>query len=225
MKHLTKILILTFLSTCLISCDSEEISTNNAIKSFDYSLFNSFKEKSIWIEFPSEINKMNTILEKNRAITKHIDNELGTSLNLTSEAVEDARYTSQEIIQIGLNEGFFQNHDEYLITNLENDFQNLDFETSISNYERNVLSLNLDNTTFEKYNVWANVLKIINSEDSSIFGAKSQKGCFTSILAYSGATVAVGLACTPNPTTPASCPLAISLKALAYYNMIDACKD
>jgi len=225
MKHFTKALLFTFLSICLISCNSDEVSVDEFKNSFDYSLFNSFKKKSIGIEFPEEIHKITSILEKNRAITNHINSELGVSLNLTSESVEDARYTTQQIIQIGLNEGFFQDHDSDIINALENDSRNLNFKTTIQNFERNVLSLNLNPTTFEKYNTWANILKMIHLEQPNIFLAKSQKGCFTSILAYSGATVAVGLACIPNPTTPASCPLAIGLKALAYYNMIEACKD
>ena len=52
-----------------------------------------------------------------------------------------------------------------------------------------------------------------------------QKGCLGAILAYSAATVAVGVACVPNPTTPIACPLAIGLKSLAYFNMIDACNE
>ncbi|MEM6722302.1 MAG: hypothetical protein AAF611_23445 [Bacteroidota bacterium] len=225
MKHLTKALLITFLSIYMISCSPDTISTTVTTNSFDYSLFNSLNQKSMWIKFPKQIHDITSILEKNRAITNHINSELGVNLNLTSESVENAIYTTQEIIQIGLNEGFFEDHDSYLITELEKDFKNVGFKTSIQYFERNVLSLNMNPTIFEKYNTWANILKIINSKEPNIFTTKQSKGCFTSILAYSGATVAVGLACTPNPTTPASCPLAISLKALAYYNMIEACKD
>ena len=226
MKNLLKISFLLILTISFNSWSEESFNDEINSNKFDYSLFNSLKGIKVDIDYPESIKNISSIIEKNRAITNHINSELGVNLNLTNESVEYAAYNTDEIIEIGLREGFFEEHDKSIILQLDNDLSSLDFENSIQNFETKVLTLNLSSSEFEKYNTWANILKLINQENpNALVSNYQQKGCLGAILAYSGATVAVGVACVPNPTTPIACPLAIALKSLAYFNMIDACNE
>ncbi len=230
MKRTFEFAIATVLSIFFFGCSNEKIqSIGFTPNKFDYTLFESLKGEKVNIGYPENIVQLSSVIEKNRAITDHINNQLGVNLSLTSESIEYASYSTYEIIEIGLKEGFFNIDDREIILQLQMNLGKNDFDSSLKTFEYHVLSLNLPLNEFKRYNTWANILKVINQENpnallSNNIYSNQQRGCLSAILAYSGATVAVGVACVPNPVALIACPLAIALKALAYYNMIDTCK-
>jgi tetrahydromethanopterin S-methyltransferase subunit B len=76
---------------------------------------------------------------------------------------------TDEKFEITLQSGILNQEDLNLIKDLEHKLQNDDFTNVISNFEENVLNLNLSNEKFKIYNTFVNSLKLTNNLDPSLF--------------------------------------------------------
>jgi hypothetical protein len=196
----------------------------NAQNKFDYYLFNSVKDNPL--DLTEEINEIYSNSLPNNQILKLINNKVGLQDNFKSKAYEYFNYDSYTMRENGLSDGVFNTNDINLIDEFVNNLKIKSFDQSLSSFEDSVLKLNLLENEFSKYNTFINIIKYLEYQDRTIstYASKKDWGCLIAIAQYTLETVAVGVACVPNPTTPIACPLAISFAVVGYANMINECK-
>lgn len=221
--YLAVIMSVFFLfSACTSNSDLTE-------QGFDYEAYNTYKGSQFKVNIPDNINNQEDSREKYIEISNIINNQLGTDLSLT---ILDEQYLSNaqsKNSQYNYESSYLSSTDLQLISQLESDLENNDFETAISNFESNVLALEISNEEFEKYNTIANVLRIAESQEPGLFVSNSQSGvankaadpCGDAIISYTFATL--GLASCG--AVPILCALAIANKIRTFKNMIEACGD
>jgi hypothetical protein len=196
----------------------------NAQNKFDYSLFNSIKDTPL--DLTEEINEIYSKSLPNNQILQSINNKVGLKDNFTPKAYEYFNYDSYTMRENGLSDGVFSTDDINLIDEFINNLKIKSFDQSLSSYEESVLKLKLSGNEFSKYNSFANIIKYLEYQDRTISTNVSSRNwsCLIAIAEYTLETIAVGVACVPNPTTPIACPLAIGFAVVGYANMINECK-
>lgn len=229
LKTLRKPYLAVIMSTIFLftACTSNSDLTK---QSFDYEAYNTYKGNQFKVTIPDNINNQEDSREKYIEISNIINNQLGTDLSLT---VLDEQYLNNAQNRNAQNNfyesSYLSSTDLQLISQLESDLENNDFETAITNFESNVLALEISNDEFEKYNKIANVLKIAESQEPGLFVSNNQSGvanrvadpCGDAIISYTFATL--GLASCG--AVPILCALAIANKIRTFKNMIEACGD
>lgn len=215
------------------SCISKKDELNNNANKFDYSFYNSNKENSLKLEV---INRFKKSSKPNTEILNYINIQLDSTPTLTKFAFEYFNYSGSEIRNHAIKDGIFNKTDLKLLDEFIYDIQANDFEIGISRFETNVLSLNLSKDEFNKYNTFANIIKFIEYQNQffsntnmpidsqkNSYLAKIHWGCAIAIAEYTLLTVAVGVACVPEPVSPLACPLAIGFATTDYARMINEC--
>jgi len=99
-----------------------------------------------------------------------------------------------------LNEGLLNNDD---ITNIENFVQNIetdDFEIAINKFEEDIISQNLSEYEFIKYDNIASTVKILKDENPELFDnpdevARGILGCLVAYVVWIAAIIGFGAAC------------------------------
>lgn len=212
-----------------VSCSQYDSVVDNK-KSFDYSTYN--KGISIINEIkPNFSLKINSIVGKTTSrkqfVLDEINLSIATSPTLNMSALDYFDNTGEEIANIGINDGFFNETDIILLEKFSHDWVQNDIEMALVNFENNVKDLNLSDIEFDKYNYFANVMKLgdfnFNNETARAEEGGLSWRCAWAIAQFTASTIAVGMACVPNPTSPLACPLAITLSASAYANMLVTC--
>lgn len=196
---------------------------------FDYSNFENFKITYPTIDFGKDFTNFRTYdntVETNRALLDIINNELGTDLVYPDLALKAIEFTSEEIIDISLREGWINQKQANLTEDFMFDIQNYDFDTAITNLENSSLSLNLSEEDFEKINTFAINLKSLNYENPSLFDISTNEysrggwRCALAIVALASATAGLG-----SCVTVAACALAVALHINAIYAVSDHCGE
>lgn len=210
-----------------VSCSDE----SNLIEkqSFDYSIYNNNKTTNI--DFSSGISNKST--ESNtqdsfEEVLELINNEFGTNVSLNDldeQYFKTKHAKSNETVNIN---SYLNETDISLIENFNKNIKSLSFDETLTNFENNVLELNLSDNEFQKYNKLANVFLLIensfpgmlanDTEISYRLHLKSKSDCAWAIASYTLATI--GLA---SCATGWLCPVAIAAKIIAFRNMISAC--
>ena len=196
----------------------------NAQNKFDYTLFNLVKDKSL--DLTKEINEIYSQSLPNEQILKFINDKVGLKDNFTPKAYEYFNYDKNQMRVKGLSDGIFNTNDLNLIDGFVNNLKIKSFDESLLSFELSVKRLNLSEKDFSKYNTFVNMIKFVEYQQHtySTFAGKASWACAIAIAEYTLETVAVGVACVPNPSTPVACPLAIGFAVVGYANMINECK-
>lgn len=234
-----------FLSTLILytSCSNQAdlINPVNTKMAFDYSIYNTYKGVDINKYRVSKKVKQNSLQSKeslssletfsyiiddiNSDFTTELDvNKLDKLLLENNLIVETPEYLQPvDIIKEDL-----PSNDIIIGDKFENDLNLYGFETALNNFESNVLSMNLTQVEFEKYNQLANVLSLLNNSNPEYFSnsnylSKSStmaklSPCGKAIFWNSLATVGL-VAC----GTGWLCALAIAAKIGAMDSMIETC--
>lgn len=166
---------------------------------------------------------------KKQALVDFINNSLGYGPILKIEALAYFDVDGHNIVNRAIGDGVLSSHDYELLNGFAKDLTIYGIDIALSNFEEKIHLLNLDEFEFNKYNKFVNQFLLVKDdlENSNInfLTSRGGWGCAFAIAGYTLATVAVGAACTPNPTTPVACPLAITRAVVAYGSMIAACSD
>jgi len=217
--HFVILWITTFVAT---SCSLEETNLNRQNKSFDYSTFLRFKETSLNVQFPDSISEIKSINDRSIAIINKINSDFRTEIIISQKVLDLGGYSFYEMQTKGINTGIFSSVDIELLNSLNTDIQISGFDTAILNLEKNVLDLDLPQHEFQKYNSYANILKLIHNSNPQSLTSYQQfqrGGCLGAILAHAFATISLS-----SCSTGVLCPVAVAAWIVSYYNMIDACK-
>ena len=127
---------------------------------------------------------------------------------------------------------YLNNTDEMLINQFNTDIIQYGFENAKYNLQNTILSLNLSDEQFNKYNNFINILMLLNNYDPNILieglNAGSITGrnaaCGESIVAYSLATIGLAGCVVTGPFAPIVCGAAIASKVLAFRAMLRDCR-
>lgn len=214
------------------SCNQYDSPLQEDARAFDYSQYNSAKElmeEKDYLSFDKKTlshSNLNDITETEKTELLDVINKPFKENPIVQMEVLDYFYNSgEEIFEKGIKENTLTIKDEELISSFASDMVNMDFNKAIKNLEQNVLSLKITDLEFEKYNKFINQMLIVNRAVIDDVDEGPGWACAFAIASYTLATVAVGAACTPNPTSPIACPLAIARAVAAYGSMIAACSD
>lgn len=241
MKKNKTIGLLTILSVFLVVFACNEDTDEQNLSRFDLSTYNSLKQEVTNLE-PLDLEKINSAFkdlslnQRNDTDIKQIIvdevNETFEEPVLQIEAVEYVEYEGEEILAKGLEDGIFTELDIEIANDLASDMVNDGVDIAIQNMEDKLIQYGSTQSEFDRYNQLANQLLLniegINSTPDMNFEPGDTAGpgwrCALAITAFTLATVAVGVACVPNPVSPLACPLAVTQASIAYTAMILACK-
>ncbi|MDT7831398.1 hypothetical protein RQM59_03345 [Flavobacteriaceae bacterium S356] len=219
------------------SCNEHDSELNQTTKySFKYDSYNSTK-KAIdnidaldvkGLKFIVNNSTLNRFDSK-KQVLDFINNSLGHTPILRIEALEYFDVDGQNIVNKAIVDSVLSSQDYELLNNFAKDLTNYGVDMALANLEEKINLLDLDEFEFNKYNEFVNQFLMIKDDmdnnNIDLLESRSGWGCAFAIAGYTLATVAVGAACTPNPTTPIACPLAITRAVVAYGSMIAACSD
>lgn len=242
MKKNKTISLLTIMSIFLIVFGCNEDTDEQNLTRFDLSTYNSLKEevanlKSLDLEKINSAFKDSDLNQRNDTDIKQIVvDEVNATFEepvLQIEAVEYVEYEGEEILTKGFEDGIFTELDIEIANDLASDMINDGVDVAIQNMENKLIQSGANQLEFDRYNQLANQLLLniegvnsspdMNFEPGDVVGGLGWR-CALAIVAFTLATVAVGAACVPNPTSPIACPLAVTQASIAYATMIAACK-
>lgn len=154
-------------------------------KSFDYTLYNTFIVEDINIY--ADLSKKS--LKNNRELLDDINSHYGTNLAIPNNiyyAFENID-NIEDLKTYSISENLLSSKDYDYLSIFSEDFKVKGFEEGILNFEENVLSYNINNIEFKKYEVFANTMKITNDIEPIIFENYSclmNNGPLNCLLAY-----------------------------------------
>lgn len=112
--------------------------------------------------------------------------EYGTNITLSLDVLELTDKTKEEIQIVSLKKGYIDEQDIIVYNGFTNNLKQYDFETSLSLFENDILNMNVSDESFEKYNAFANFVKVINDSNPKIFSGTSEQtrgwACFGAIV-------------------------------------------
>lgn len=175
-----------------ISCGQENLQIENKEQAFDGRSLNLAKNQLDGFNLNSTKSSDNV---KNHQIMDYMQAQNNVSIVFSESLYELNDKTTDEKISIALQSGVLNQSDLDLIGNLELNLRNDNFENVISNFENEIINLNLSDEKFEVFNTFVNSLKLSNSLDSTIFQSNDYAKDFDCVLAtIAFAAAAVGLA-------------------------------
>jgi len=147
----------------LVSCNQYDTDNPQRFDDTDLKLVKNQLENFTLIS-----NKISDI-DMNHQIMNYLQNQNNVNIEFSNVLYELNDKTTDEKIEITLQTGVLSQEGLALILNLENSFENDNFDIVVSNFEENILSLNLSNEKFESYNNFVMALKLTNSLDPTLF--------------------------------------------------------
>lgn len=208
-----------------VSCSDESTQVIDE-KSFDFTAFESYKNTSLKINIPNEVLNIKNERLKYEQINIILNSELNSDIVITEL---DELYLNDNQSKSNISEYpevYLNDTDINLINSLESDLSSLDFNTAITNFQNNVIALNLSDVDFQKYNYFVNVLMLLENEEPGILTTSSylsKSPCGEAIAAYSLATIGLSACWMSGPAAPFFCGAAIAAKVLAYRAMLRDC--
>ena len=213
-----------------VSCSDTESNTEE-INKFNYATFEAFKGAEYKVSIPEKIQSANDDIEKYEIINQLINDKLGSDIFINKL---DKSYLTNIVYKRNVesfSNEYLSQTDLDLVNSLKEDIGNLSFDDAINQFENNVIALNLSDSEFNKYNAYANVLKLLKEQEPSIFNNYNQRysakasPCGDAILSYSLATLGLAACGATGPAAPLFCGIAIANKIRTFKNMIEACKE
>lgn len=215
----------------VFSCTTHGTQTaDNQSRSIDYETFNNFKSNIDLLNKIISDTQMSkndaSVVDISQEILHEVNIELGTNLSYPEAALQLPDHLGEEIIEIGLANGWIDDIDISLINSFMNDLENSDFSQAMSNFENTIQNLEVSDEKFEKLNLTANLIQSINYDNPNIFNDLQKvigddDGWFDCALATLAlATATAGLA---GCATVAACAAAVALHIGAVKNFGRAC--
>lgn len=157
-----------------------------------------------------------------------MNSELGTSVSYPNLALDLIDYDREQILNLSLREGWINQTDIDLNNAFLADLTNNNFDIALSNFENNVLELNLSNQEFEKQNLFVNIVKSFNDIDSKLFKTQTSNNyqarggwaCAGAIFALAATTAGLS-----SCATIVACAGAILLHLVALDSVARKCKN
>lgn len=235
-KFLRKPYLSIIIATLVLyaSCHQYESPILEDSRMFDYSQFDSAKKIMQEQDYTSfdrmvfdHIDLESITSSEKLTILNNINKPFGETPAIKTDVLDYFYNDGEEIFEKGIKEHILTLKDKELMHSFASDMVSVGFEKAIQNFEQNVKLLKVTDLEFDKYNQFANQISIVNRVMVDVDADEEGGGwaCAFAIAGYTLATIAVGTACVPNPTTPLTCPLAIARAAVAYGSMIAACSD
>jgi len=209
-----------------ISCSQNHEPIANK-KAFNYKAFNTYKELNLNIYIPSDIADITDEAEKYKNIINLINEKFDSNLSLNSLDYKYLNDSDNKLNKISKESLFLNSTDIDLLDKFESDLLKYNFQTALSLFEESVISLDLDESEFGKYNQFANVVSLMENAEPGILTKKYYKtasDCGEAIAAYSLATIGLAGCGLTGPAAPLVCGVAIAGKVLALRAMIRDCK-
>lgn len=222
-----------------VSCTQGNTDSDSFQNRFNYTEYNSMKAIVSDLK-PLNINALKSI-KQNTSFHRIENNEKEQILNVINESISDEPtlqidvleyfelVDENQIILNAIDDGIMTDKDLLVTNQLATDIVNLGLDNALIKFEQDISTMNLSSLEFGKYEKFANQLLIVQEDmlnnGANRLAAGGGWGCAFAIASYTLATVAVGVTCVPNPTTPLACPIAIGRAILAYGSMIAACAD
>ena len=138
-----------------VSCEQYELHLTEKV--IDYSLFEEFKKTKIDLSFLSK-EKILTY-ESSLALEQEINAKFGVSLNFPEEWHQSVGLPTEKFLEKSKKYGWIDTQDEEFILEFSDEIQNKGSSVAISNYERNILNMNLTEEELEKKTFFLNVVK------------------------------------------------------------------
>lgn len=217
----SNLIVCTSLLILIVSCTQYDI--NNVSRSFDYSIYDDYKNDSSKIKLNNNFGDLlyrTSIGDQNYAILQDINKEYETNIVLPDDFLDlHLDMSSQEIQNKCLQLGYVTQQDLTLVNAFYENLENDGFNSAIDDFEDDVIALNLSNQEFERYNVFANSLKILNNEiNFDEYVSRGWLACLTSV-------VSLGIAAFNLWTclTPTRCILSFVAYVIAALNVAINC--
>ena len=154
--------------------------------------------KSQLDNFTLTANKFSDV-DMNYQIMNYFQNQNNVNLEFPNTLYKLNEKKTDEKIEIILQTGVLNQEDLTLITNLDNNLKNDNFDNVISNFEENILNLNLSSDKFKVYSTLVSALKLTNSADSLLFQSNDYTAkslgldCILATISFIAAAVALAL--------------------------------
>lgn len=115
-------------------------------------------------------------------------------------------------------------NDEFVVNRFAEYYVKDDFNTAIKKLQGDILTLDLDDTEFARYNQFINVMIIMEQHEvQKSTNARINKraiGCAVAVAANAVSTLGLYACAVPTPALPAGCGVAIAGKLLSYAGML-----
>ena len=225
------------LNSCSETDDNLLVINQEEINKFNYTTFETFKGPEYKVLIPDKIQLADESIEKYEKISQLINDKLGSDIFINE--------LDENYLRSGIHSGnvrfftsiYLNQTDRKLLTALEKDLANLNFDDAINQCENNVTTLSLSEIEFKKYNAYANILKVLkvqepnrfdsyNNPDSRIMRFEMLHSCGDAVLSYTLATLGLA-ACgaATGPAAPLFCAIAIANKIRTFKIMIESCRE
>lgn len=190
MKNLNKSLIVILFAFLIlfVSCINENLASDTNVSkiSFDYDFYNSFvSEKSsnrVFVYDPNHSNTENSIEALNFYNNLH-----NTSIILPDEYHNSVSKNYVEKINIYLDNDWISLDRMNRLENFMSDIITSDFEIAVSNYETQIISLNLGQSEFEIENDFLNLVKTLNETSNQFNVSLTSSDCIFATIALTAA--------------------------------------
>ena len=224
-------LILVFVS----SCKNDELLSES--RQFNYATYNAYKSMNLNVPLSkakgsSTSRTTQDLVSYYEDVIVDVNNYFDSQLTLTSLDYDYINNIALDQSTAEVELSYLNNTDEMLINQFNTDIIQYGFENAKYNLQNTILSLNLSDEQFNKYNNFINILMLLNNYDPNILieglNAGSITGrnaaCGESIAAYSLATIGLAGCVVTGPFAPIVCGAAIASKVLAFRAMLRDCR-
>ena len=181
-----KLTVISALSFLIFSCSQYEM---NETRSFNYALYKTFKEqgiKLIDLDFTDFSSRSSTLNGQDILLT--LNNEYGSNL-IIPDHILNAMFTKTDIEEVKtfvVSEGLLSNQDVDDLISFVDKTETDNFEVAIGEFEQDIISRNLSEAEFEKYDEIASSFKITNDENPEVFTSDNElnRGIWSCLAAY-----------------------------------------
>ncbi len=209
----------------LFSCSRYDNDLNTENQKFDYTIYKSFNNTNFNKYFAGNLNlKASTTQTLTNSINL-INNDFQTNLQinpLDNQLILNKENNSSDIKSFEIIQNSLTSEQRTLINNFENNIINNDFQYAINSLENEILSMNVSNEEFQKYNSFVNVLLLVDDFEDGYFDQQYTTNglspCAKAIIANALATIGLA-AC----GTGIFCAVAIAAKILALDAVLENC--
>jgi hypothetical protein len=171
-----KIIVLFSLSFLTFSCSQYELNNKRA---FDYAMYQAYKDNPVDMQkmeiLKSTLKKGFSKSELNEQILNLVNEQYGTNLEIPKKVLNISDLNMNEMKSFSLSEGLISKEEIAMIDELSLDIGYEGLDDALKNLEDKVISSNLDEASFKKYNNLAISLKVVNEENPELFSSANEQ--------------------------------------------------
>ena len=171
-----KIIVLFSLSFLTFSCTQYELNNKRA---FDYAMYQAYKDNPVDMQkmemLKSTLKKGLSKSELNEQILNLVNEQYGTNLEIPKKVLNISDLNMDEMKSFSLSQGLISKEEIAMIDELSLDIGYEGLDDALKNLEDKVISSNLDEASFKKYNNLAISLKVVNEENPELFSSANKQ--------------------------------------------------